>query len=196
MAFATILRRSACSVTPLANRLVETQSRHHHFAIFTALYHTPLSQNPSSSPFLQTFRPSFSAAAKPPRSDVDTDYHDRQKKFGSQSELLTSSIKNGVPSVSMLQRGPRPGLCQCAAVVPTFPHRSMTTMGNPVESVPQDSSASIADIAPRIKFKRLDKTAKHIMQILDKEAVEEVRAQREIPVYKAWLYHPAQSGSS
>ncbi|XP_044491535.1 50S ribosomal protein L19, chloroplastic-like isoform X7 [Mangifera indica] len=35
--------------------------------------------------------------------------------------------------------------------------------------------------APRIKFKRLDKTARHIMQILDKEAVEEVKGQREIP---------------
>nr|XP_008380521.2 50S ribosomal protein L19, chloroplastic-like [Malus domestica] len=38
-----------------------------------------------------------------------------------------------------------------------------------------------SDVAPPIKFKRLDKTAHHIMQILDKEAVEEVRTQREIP---------------
>lgn len=36
----------------------------------------------------------------------------------------------------------------------------------------------------RIKFKRLDKTAKHIMNILDKEAVDSVRASREIPDIK------------
>ncbi|GAB2240831.1 hypothetical protein Droror1_Dr00021349 [Drosera rotundifolia] len=36
-------------------------------------------------------------------------------------------------------------------------------------------------VPQRIKFKRLDKTARHIMQILNKEAVEEVKAQREIP---------------
>ncbi|KAK8969207.1 hypothetical protein KSP40_PGU001092 [Platanthera guangdongensis] len=36
----------------------------------------------------------------------------------------------------------------------------------------------------RIKFKRLDKTAKHIMNILDKEAVEEVRTERDIPDIK------------
>ncbi|XP_010545715.1 PREDICTED: 50S ribosomal protein L19-1, chloroplastic-like isoform X2 [Tarenaya hassleriana] len=51
-----------------------------------------------------------------------------------------------------------------------------------VDSVQPSESAS--DAPPRIKFKRLDKTAKHIMQILDKEAVEGVRAQREIPDIK------------
>ncbi|GJN31616.1 hypothetical protein PR202_gn00095 [Eleusine coracana subsp. coracana] len=34
---------------------------------------------------------------------------------------------------------------------------------------------------PRIKFKRPDKTARHIMNILNKEAVEKVRSEREIP---------------
>ncbi|XP_010260787.1 PREDICTED: 50S ribosomal protein L19-1, chloroplastic [Nelumbo nucifera] len=57
-------------------------------------------------------------------------------------------------------------------------------MIQPEGSVLQDSAASNPDVAPRIKFKRLDKTARHIMQILDKEAVEEVRAQREIPDVK------------
>ncbi|XP_057950683.1 large ribosomal subunit protein bL19cz-like [Malania oleifera] len=78
----------------------------------------------------------------------------------------------------------RPGWFQWTAVVPNLSSRHLSTMGNPVESVLQDSSASISDVAPRIKFKRLSKTAKHIMQILDKEAVEEVRVQREIPDIK------------
>jgi large subunit ribosomal protein L19 len=56
----------------------------------------------------------------------------------------------------------------------------MTTAGNPVESAVSESPPSVLD-APRIKFKRLDKTARHIMQILDKEAVEEVKSEREIP---------------
>lgn len=57
-------------------------------------------------------------------------------------------------------------------------------MGNPAEASSEDSSAPVADVPPRIKFKRLDKTARHIMQILNKEAVEEVRGQREIPDIK------------
>lgn len=57
-------------------------------------------------------------------------------------------------------------------------------MGNPAEASSEDSTAPVADVPPRIKFKRLDKTARHIMQILNKEAVEEVRGQREIPDIK------------
>uniref|UniRef100_A0ACD5XU52 Uncharacterized protein n=1 Tax=Avena sativa TaxID=4498 RepID=A0ACD5XU52_AVESA len=34
---------------------------------------------------------------------------------------------------------------------------------------------------PRIKFKRPDKTARHIMNILNKEAVDKVLTEREIP---------------
>ncbi|KAB2633289.1 hypothetical protein D8674_029536 [Pyrus ussuriensis x Pyrus communis] len=75
----------------------------------------------------------------------------------------------------------RPGFCRCAAVLPPFPSRCITTGANPVQSATQDSGMYESDVAPRIKFKRLDKTAHHIMQILDKEAVEEVRTQREIP---------------
>ncbi|KAJ6418198.1 hypothetical protein OIU84_001566 [Salix udensis] len=61
---------------------------------------------------------------------------------------------------------------------------SMTTVGNSAEASPKDSPAPVADVPPRIKFKRLDKTARHIMQILNKEAVEEVREKREIPDIK------------
>ncbi|CAN6974329.1 unnamed protein product [Brassica oleracea var. botrytis] len=59
--------------------------------------------------------------------------------------------------------------------------RCFSTVGDSVQSVPQGFPVSAADAPPRIKFKRLDKTAKHIMQIVDKEAVEEVRTRREIP---------------
>ncbi|KAK9283438.1 hypothetical protein L1049_011680 [Liquidambar formosana] len=68
MAFARILRRSA-SIAPLATRLVQTQRHNHHSAVFTALYHTTLSNKPSSTPFLQTPRFSSSVAAKRPSSD-------------------------------------------------------------------------------------------------------------------------------
>ncbi|KAJ4957776.1 hypothetical protein NE237_024887 [Protea cynaroides] len=63
----------------------------------------------------------------------------------------------------------------------SFLVRHITTIGDSKASISQDGSAAIPDMAPRIKFKRLDKTARHIMQIVDKEAVEEVRTQREIP---------------
>lgn len=42
----------------------------------------------------------------------------------------------------------------------------------------------VQEVAPRIKFKRLSKTAKHIMQILDVEAVQGVKTEREIPDIK------------
>ena len=51
-----------------------------------------------------------------------------------------------------------------SCVLPPFTSRCITTVENTVESASQDSSASIPDVTPRIKFKRLDKTAKHIMQ--------------------------------
>ncbi|KAG0459222.1 hypothetical protein HPP92_022350 [Vanilla planifolia] len=51
--------------------------------------------------------------------------------------------------------------------------RCMTTLDRP-------DPPSEAD-QPHVKFKRLDKTAKHIMNILDKEAVDKVKSEREIP---------------
>ncbi|KAG2334277.1 hypothetical protein Bca4012_016352 [Brassica carinata] len=72
-----------------------------------------------------------------------------------------------------------------SSVVPrqnfTYSSRCFSTSGDSVQSVPQGFTVSAPDAPPRIKFKRLDKTAKHIMQIVDKEAVEEVRTRREIP---------------
>jgi large subunit ribosomal protein L19 len=59
----------------------------------------------------------------------------------------------------------------------------MSTETNSVDSS-EDSSLLEPEVPRPIKFKRLDKTARHIMQILDKEAVEEVKEQREVPDIK------------
>lgn len=59
--------------------------------------------------------------------------------------------------------GPTPSLHHLPAVVPRS--RFFSTLGTSVDSVPQDASASILDVPPRIKFKRLDKTARHIMEV-------------------------------
>uniref|UniRef100_A0A7N0RCI8 Ribosomal protein L19 n=1 Tax=Kalanchoe fedtschenkoi TaxID=63787 RepID=A0A7N0RCI8_KALFE len=90
-----------------------------------------------------------------------------------QSEITNSSHRYGMPALQMLCKNYFPG------VASDFARRSMSAVAQPA---PPDYSAPAADAVPaRIKFKRLDKTAKHIMQILDKEAVSEVQAQREIP---------------
>ncbi|KAG8475837.1 hypothetical protein CXB51_032754 [Gossypium anomalum] len=91
-----------------------------------------------------------------------------QTRFGSRTEELMSRGSSG--------GFPVPGLSPLAGMVSTSSSRCMTTAA----STTMDSSESVTDVPPRIKFKRLDKTAKHIMQILDKEAVEEVKRQREI----------------
>uniref|UniRef100_A0A2N9J636 Uncharacterized protein n=1 Tax=Fagus sylvatica TaxID=28930 RepID=A0A2N9J636_FAGSY len=77
---------------------------------------------------------------------------------------MPTPSNNGIPSVSV-SCSSRPGLLHWAAVLPPFTSRCITTVGNNVESASRDSSASISDI-------------------LDKEAVEEVRAKREIPDIK------------
>ncbi|CAL5067535.1 unnamed protein product [Urochloa decumbens] len=60
--------------------------------------------------------------------------------------------------------------------------RGLSTVGNAdVASSEDDSSSPAVEHPPRIKFKRPDKTARHIMNILNKEAVEKVRSEREIP---------------
>ncbi|XP_039137709.1 50S ribosomal protein L19, chloroplastic-like [Dioscorea cayenensis subsp. rotundata] len=75
------------------------------------------------------------------------------------------------------------GIYQSVNSGANFLIRSMTTSVNPEISDGQDSSGASPEVIhpPRIKFKRLDKTARHIMNILDKEAVEKVRSEREIP---------------
>ncbi|CAN6223898.1 unnamed protein product [Urochloa humidicola] len=69
------------------------------------------------------------------------------------------------------------GFCAKALTV-----RGFSTVGSAeVASEEDDSSSPAVEHPPRIKFKRLDKTARHIMNILNKEAVEKVRSEREVP---------------
>ncbi|XP_043714302.1 50S ribosomal protein L19-1, chloroplastic-like [Telopea speciosissima] len=93
---------------------------------------------------------------------------------------MLTHITQPTHSVSLLCRNPRHGLLKKGMECPSFLVRHIATMGDSKESISEVGSAASPDMVPRIKFKRLDKTAKHIMQILDKEAVEEVRTQREI----------------
>ncbi|KAH0931385.1 hypothetical protein HID58_008502 [Brassica napus] len=98
------------------------------------------------------------------------DYSRSTRAFDSPATYLISSLTKAVSFSSVL---PRQNL--------TYSSRCFSTVGDSVQSAPQGFPGSAPDAPPRIKFKRLDKTAKHIMQIVDKEAVEEVRTRREIP---------------
>ncbi|ESQ41141.1 hypothetical protein EUTSA_v10014577mg [Eutrema salsugineum] len=92
------------------------------------------------------------------------------RDFDSAATYLISSFTKAVSSSSLV---PKQNF--------TYSSRCFSTIGNSIQSTPQGSSESAPDVPQRIKFKRLDKTAKHIMQIVDKEAVEQVRTLREIP---------------
>ncbi|TVU18915.1 hypothetical protein EJB05_35034 [Eragrostis curvula] len=64
--------------------------------------------------------------------------------------------------------------------------RGLSTAGNAELAVEEDDPTSAAvEHPPRIKFKRPDKTARHVMNILNKEAVEKVRSERDIPDVQA-----------
>ncbi|KAI6682803.1 hypothetical protein NL676_028716 [Syzygium grande] len=102
--------------------------------------------------------------------------------FGSAS---TTGSQTTAPTLARDVTCPTPWLCKChkpwASALPSFFSRCITTAGDSVKAPLQDSSVHLTDMPPRIKFKRLDKTARNIMKILDKEAVEEVKARRDIP---------------
>ncbi|KAL9271741.1 Large ribosomal subunit protein bL19c-like protein [Drosera capensis] len=89
----------------------------------------------------------------------------------------TVSLLGGIGDV---RGGVRGGRC---ASVGVFSCRCIATGAGDDggESVKEDDAGNASDVPPRIKFKRLDKTARHIMQILNKEAVEEAKSQREVP---------------
>ncbi|XP_071731713.1 uncharacterized protein [Rutidosis leptorrhynchoides] len=97
--------------------------------------------------------------------------------FNSTSFTTRSNGSISIPAVASYYRESSPGLFWGAHLVPRLTNRGITTKDGS-----QDAAAT--EVAPRIKFKRLDKTARHIMQIVDKEAVQEVNTQREIPEIK------------
>ncbi|KAL8217527.1 hypothetical protein R6Q57_020900 [Mikania cordata] len=116
------------------------------------------------------------------------------KNYGSLRELPASCKLTRLPSVASAYNMSKPGVFLGAPILTHLTNRSITTLNDLDKSDPQNTSATATEVTPRIKFKRLDKTARHIMQaglfsflliynfqILDKEAVEEVRTQREIP---------------
>ncbi|CAL1387284.1 unnamed protein product [Linum trigynum] len=96
--------------------------------------------------------------------------------------LLTSELKSG-----SLAKFSGSGISSSLNLSPgsvlgtSFPSRGISTAGSSDAPTSQDSSIPFDDVPPRIKFKRMDKTARNIMQILNREAVEEVRTQREVP---------------
>lgn len=79
-----------------------------------------------------------------------------QVKYGYQTESLGSS--------DYYIRTSGPGLFPPAMMEPHFTNRCISTSGSSVESASHPRPAASSDLAPRIKFKRLDKTARHIMQ--------------------------------
>lgn len=106
------------------------------------------------------------------------------RKFTSSSPMASGVNSNGKLPSSLLFRSTLTSTSQHVAVTGGFSKRCITTAVNPLKSESNGSAAPVENVPPRIKFKRLDKTAGHIMKILDKEAVDEVRAKREIPDIK------------
>ncbi|EOA21473.1 hypothetical protein CARUB_v10001866mg [Capsella rubella] len=95
------------------------------------------------------------------------------RDFDSAAAYHISSLKTSAFSSSVV---PKQNLM--------YSSRCFSTVGDSVQTTSQVSPELASDVPQRIKFKRLDKTAKHIMQIVDKEAIEEVRTHREIPQIK------------
>ncbi|XP_031743848.1 50S ribosomal protein L19-2, chloroplastic isoform X1 [Cucumis sativus] len=103
------------------------------------------------------------------------------KNMSSQMEFVP--LRKHASSTFSAFQSSRPHFFQLAETAAPFSSRGIATTSS-MESALQGSPAVDSVIPPRIKFKRLDKTSRHIMQILDKEAVEEVKARREIPDIK------------
>lgn len=104
MVFSSILRKSASSLAPLAIRLTRV-NRNYHSAIFTAS--KPLYQKPNLGPFAPNLYFSTATETTKPRSDdsllriidseikcaVETDDHDRVRKFPLVAEILVETEK-------------------------------------------------------------------------------------------------------
>ncbi|KAL3642306.1 hypothetical protein CASFOL_013121 [Castilleja foliolosa] len=113
-------------------------------------------------------------------SDQNKNLIPQNKNFGTNFFSSAFYKNHGIASALPSYGGLSSGLNQSASLACILPTRNITTSGS---SASEDVAAS-SDVPQRIKFKRLDKTARHIMQIIDKEAVEEVKSNREIPEIK------------
>ncbi|XP_009628257.1 uncharacterized protein [Nicotiana tomentosiformis] len=139
----------------------------------------------SSSPISEIFRPSVALYLRHFNSDFGNASTKKEVELGNFESRLYLSVHSkhySQESLASPYKFSRSCLAQDTTMVPNFPRRFLTTGATSVDKVPEDASSCLA--TPRIKFKRLDKTAAHIMQILDKEAVEEVKARSPIPDIK------------
>ncbi|KAL5697902.1 hypothetical protein ACHQM5_029004 [Ranunculus cassubicifolius] len=104
-----------------------------------------------------------------------------QKKISFSSlssvETLTSSSSLRFYNCGVYRTPGREVLMKPGGILSRF-----ITTGNSISEVTGADSvtSNVLDGGPRIKFKRLDKTARNIMQILDREAVQEVKENREV----------------
>ncbi|XP_024316209.1 50S ribosomal protein L19, chloroplastic isoform X2 [Brachypodium distachyon] len=97
------------------------------------------------------------------------------------SGVAQSSIKQMMPH-SWIRPTESPIIHHNGIYVKALAMRGFSTVGNTEVSLEDEISSSTAvEHPPRIKFKRPDKTARHIMNILNKEAVDKVRVERAIP---------------
>jgi hypothetical protein len=85
------------------------------------------------------------------------------KEYGTKTRFVWPSKINGTAPMAKYFTGPILSLPRLPAVILT--RRSFATLGNSVELVPQDASTTSPDVPSCIKFKRPDKTARHIMQV-------------------------------
>lgn len=79
--------------------------------------------------------------------------------FSQTNAFLRVESGNGLTRLPSVQHG--------SMLVPHFQSRFMSTETNSVDSSSQDSSLLEPEVPRPIKFKRLDKTARHIMQACD-----------------------------
>ncbi|CAA0820939.1 Ribosomal protein L19 family protein [Striga hermonthica] len=126
-----------------------------------------------------SFESKYSSVRSGPRTAFSLD-----KSFGPKTFIPPSFKRYGLASMLPSSGGQILSLDRSAAIASAWPTRNITTSTS--TSIDASASASASDspspdVTKRIKFKRLDKTARHIMQIIDKEAVEEVKTNREIP---------------
>lgn len=136
----------------------------------------------ASRRLLSSLLRSFPTAAKPHSFSNITSHRLSSVTTFPQADAF-SRVESGNGLASVLGSSRLASFHQASSLVPHFRSRFMSTETNSVDSS-QDSSIPEPEVPARIKFKRLDKTARHIMQILDKEAVEEVKGQRELPDIK------------